>query len=341
MPLKPRMRTSTFGIVIVGAYMLAADGAAWASKQDAASATGNSMAIAGVAFEGSLPLEAQKVFVERLAEGLSKGEVSLRGGGTNPDKTATCADSACYRRLAASLGVSFLVVGKVSESQKNYEIDLELFSGASGRSTGNHHQRCQICGLSEAGERMSLAASALTEKLRSLLHEPGHVVVRTQAAGAMITVNGEMKGPAPQEVTLPAGRHKVKLESTGYRTLERDIVVVPAVDQELQIDMMEIPSKYPYATMGWSSVAAGAVLIAAGVVAFTYFNGRKVTCDISDKDKEGDCKMIRSATWWGAGLMAAGVGASTLGGVWLYIDSQQSHSFAGNTALNVGWQGRF
>jgi len=335
------MRTWTLGTVIVGAFLIIADGVAWAVKPDIANGTSNSLAIAGVAFEGSLPREAQNVFVERLAEGLSKGEVSLRRGGTPGGKSVTCSDSGCYRQMAARLGVSFVVVGKVSESHKNYEIDLELFSGVTGRSAGNHHQRCQICGLSEAGERMSLAASALTEKLRSLLHEPGHVVIRTQASGAVITVNGQMKGPAPQEVTLPAGRHRLKLESIGFRTLERDIVVVPAVDQELQIDMMEIPSKFPYSTMGWSSVAAGVVLMAAGVVAFTYFNGRKVTCDVSDQDKQGDCRKILSSTWWGAGLMATGVGASTLGGVWLYLDSQQSQSVTGNTALNLGWQGRF
>jgi hypothetical protein len=339
--VKPRMRIWTFGTVIVGACLMATGGAAWAAQPNSPSAAGNSMAIAGVAFDGALPLEAQKVFVERLAEGLAKGEVSLRGNVTTPEGSVTCSDSACYRRLAATLGVSFMVVGKVSESQKNYEIDLELFSGATGRSSGNHHQRCQICGLSEASERMSLAASALTEKLRSLLHEPGHVVVRTQAAGALITVNGQIKGRAPQEVTLPAGRHKLMIEATGFRTLERDIVVVPAVDQELQIDMMEIPSNFPYSTMGWSAVAAGAGLIAAGVIAFTVFNGRKVTCDTSQKDKEGDCEKILSSTWAGAGLMAAGVGASTLGGVWLYLGSQQNQSGTGNTALNVGWQGRF
>jgi hypothetical protein len=334
------MRTCIVRAVIFGACLMGSAGSTWAAKPAGNGNAGNSMAIAGVAFEGTMPLEAQKVFVERLAEGLSKGDVSLRAG-SSTEKRADCNDSACYRRIAAEMGVSFLVVGKVSESQKNYEIDLELFSGATGRSSGNHHQRCQICGLSEAAERMSLAASALTEKLRSLLHEPGHVVVRTQAKGAIVTVNGQVKGTAPQEVTLPAGRHKLRLESKGFKTMERDIEVVPAVDQELLIDMMEIPSEFPYATMGWSSVAAGAALVAAGVVAFTVFNGRKITCDVSDQDKQGDCRMIRSATWWGAGLMAAGVGAGTMGGVWLYLDSQQGQSASGNTALNLGWQGRF
>lgn len=334
MPLESKMGTWSLGVIAV-VYVLA-NPQGRAVAQDKAGS--NRVAIADVTFEGALPAEAQRVFKERLAEGLTKGDVELRAR-KKAWQSPSCTDSACFRRVAQELNVAYLVVGKVAENQKNYEIDLELFSGVTGRSAGNHHQRCQICGLSEATERMSLAASALTEKLKSLLREPGHVVIRTQAAGAVVTVNGQTRGPAPQEVTLPAGKHAIKLECKGFRAVERDIEVVPAVDQELLIEMVGIPSDVPYATAGWLALGTGVALVAAGVVAFTVFHGQEVTCDVSTQDMHGNCKKIKSATWVGAGLIAAGVAASTVGGFWLYLDSQQERPRS--TALHLGWQGRF
>lgn len=301
-----------------------------------------SVSIASVVFEGNLPAEAQKIFLERMAEGLAKADVALLGGPRTARPTP-CTDNECYRRLAARVGSSYLVVARINESQKNYEIDLELITGATGRSSGYHRQRCQICGLSEAGERMSLAASALTEKLKSLLREPGHVVIRARPATARVIVNGQLKGQSPQEVTLPAGRHKVVLEAPGHRPMEREIEVVPAVDQELLIDMMKIPSEFPYKTAGWSALATGVALIAAGVVTYTYYQGRRITCSDTEKDPYGNCKKILSADWPAASMMAAGASLATFGGVWLYLGAQQDTSGSNNssTALNVGYSGRF
>lgn len=298
------------------------------------------MAIASVSFEGNLPAEAQKIFLARMAEGLAKAGVGVVGGG-RAARSSACTDNDCYRRLAGQVGAFYLIVGKVSESQKNYDIDLELITGATGRSSGNHRQRCQICGLSEAGERMSLAASALTEKLKSLLREPGHVVVRARPGTARVIVNGQLRGQAPQEVTLPAGKHKVVLEAPGHRAVEREIEVVPAVDQELLIDMMEIPSEFPYKTAGWSALVGGVALIAAGAFTYTYFQGRKVSCADGEKDADGDCKKILGADWPAAGMMAAGASLATFGGVWLYLGSQQDTSSNTSTALHLGYRGGF
>ena len=329
------MRTLPVAAACVATLLAMAAGASAAETGDA-----SSVAIASVVFEGNLPAAAQKIFLERMAEGLNKADAKVVGGPEAASPTP-CTDSECYRRLAGRLGASYLVVGKISESQKNYEIDLELVTGATGRGSGNHRQRCQICGLSEAGERMSLAASALTEKLKSLLREPGHIVIRARPSTARVIVNGQLKGQTPQEVTLPAGKHKVVLEAPGHRPVEREIEVVPAVDQELLIDMMAIPSEFPYKTAGWSALATGVVLIAAGVFTYTYFQGRKITCEQTEQDAQGDCKKILGADWPAAGLMAAGASAATLGGVWLYLGSQQQTENNAVAALNLGYSGRF
>lgn len=298
-----------------------------------------SVAVASIEFDGNVPSAARASLLERLAEGLKQGEVTLWGQG-EAAKTP-CGDAPCYRRLAGELGVAYLVTGKVVESQKNYEIDLELIAGATGRSSGYHRQRCQICGLSEAAERMSLAASALTEKLKLLLREPGRLVVRARPTNAIVSVDGAVKGPVPQEVNLPAGVHRLTLESPGYRPVERELQIVPAVDQSLEIEMMQIPSEFPYKGAGWAAVTTGAALIAGGVVTMLFFNGSEVGCAPEDQDLEGDCPKLHANAWWASALFGAGAAAATLGGVWLYLGSQSAAGGSNNTSMNVGMRGRF
>lgn len=296
------------------------------------------VAIASLEFEGTLPGAARTALLERLAEGLKTGDLTLRGD-ARAARDKACTDSACYRDLARKLDVSYLVAGKVSENQKNYEIELELITGATGRSSGNHRQRCQICGLSEAAERMSLAASALTEKLKMLMREPGRLMVRARPTNTVVIVDGVVKGRVPQEVNLPAGRHKLQLEAQGFRPVEREVEIVPSVDQAMEIDMMAIPSEFPYRTAGWVAVTTGAALVAAGVVTMVAFHGTEVTCDVPNE--RGICPNLYRNGWLGAGFFAAGAAAGALGGFWLYLGGRQGDAATSVTSMNVGWQGRF
>ncbi len=298
------------------------------------------VAIASLEFDGPLPGAARTALLERLAEGLKTGDLTLRGD-ARAARDKACGDSTCYRELARKLGVSYLVVGKVSENQKNYDIELELITGATGRSSGNHRQRCQICGLSEAAERMSLAASALTEKLKMLMREPGRLMVRARPNNTVVTVDGVLKGRVPQEVNLPAGRHKLALEAPGFRVVEREVEIVPSIDQAMEIDMMAIPSEFPYRTAGWVAVATGAALVAAGVVTMVAFHGNEVGCKEADLDPDGDCPKLYKNGWLGAGLLAAGAAAGTAGGFWLYLGSRQGDANTAATSMHLGLQGRF
>lgn len=308
-----------------------------ASRTVIAAEEASRLAISHVVFEGNLPPEARKLLRERLAEGLARADVQVVGG-PRPAREEGCANPTCYRQLASKLGVAYLVAGRVEEKGKTYDIELELVTGPTGRSSGTHKQRCQICGLSEAGERMSLAASTLTEKLKSLLHEPGRVVVRVHPGSATVVVDGVVKGPAPQEVSLGAGRHKLELEKPGYRSVAREIEVVPAVDQELDLQMVAIPSAFPFKAAGYSAIGLGLASLAASVVAMTAFHGQNVACDNPDRD--GDCPKAWEAAWHAVGFATAGAALTTVGGLWLYLGHKEPMS-ASASVSGVGWRGRF
>jgi hypothetical protein len=297
------------------------------------------VAVSHATFTGDVTPEARQILTQRLAEGLTKADLDLREA--EPREQSPCQSPACYRELADRWGVGFLIAATVSEHQKIYDIQLEIINGSNGRESGSHQQRCQICGITEAGERMSLAASALTTRLRDLTKQPGRIVFRTNPAGAKIAINGEVRGATPVEVTLPAGRHQVRLEAQGYRPLEQGFTVSSGVDHSVELALLQIPSRFPHKTAGWIAVGAGVALIAGGVYAMS-LHGVDSPCADEKKDPSGNCPMLYEADLIGAGLIGLGAISATIGGVWIYLGSQPGAS-GGETASGVsaGYRGRF
>jgi len=55
----------------------------------------------------------------------------------------------------------------------------------------------------------------------------GTVEITSGIGGALVSVDGERLGPAPQRVELSAGPHKVRVEKEGFEAYEREVHVVP------------------------------------------------------------------------------------------------------------------
>jgi PEGA domain-containing protein len=287
------------------------------------------VAIVRLTFEG-VSEAARELFAERLAEGLAAAQFKVVPRSTVRERLAAagvaadlsgCRDAACLARVATALKVDFMVVASITGRDKSYEITLDLVNGQSGSSMGVGRERCEICGIEEASEKVGLAASALRARLEALAQTPARFVIRSRPAGARVTVDGEKIGRTPVDHELSAGVHKLSLAAEGYDALERTVTAIGGVDETLDLDMVPLPTKFPYRLAGWSALVVGVAAIAGGVWALKA-NDTEVGC--SDADKMNDltgkhCPQVWDFRAAGGILIGLGAAAGTLGGTWIYF----------------------
>lgn len=294
------------------------------------------VAVARLEFQGRVPAAVQELFSQRLVEGLSAARFEVLSGNDvvqalGDSDLADCKSAACYPKVASALSVGYLITGRVSESNKTYSMVMEIINGRTGAVLATTRDRCETCGMEEAGEKMGLAASALRDRLEAVSRAPARFVIRSRPPGARVVVDGKTVGHTPLDANLAGGPHHLRLTLNGYDTLDRNFTVVSSVDEAVDYDLVALPSQFPYKTLGWTSVVSGVLMIAGGAV-LTYMEGRPA-CDAAECPENwgGNTK------WWVAGLVGAGAAATTLGGVFLYL----APSSSGSTTALAGISGRF
>jgi hypothetical protein len=283
------------------------------------------VAIARLAFEGKIPEGLQNLFAQRLVQGLSAARFEvLRGSDVQQHLTganaplATCQDAACYPAMAYALGASYLITAQIAESNKTYTMVMEIINGRTGAVLASNRERCETCGAEEAGEKMGLAASALRERLEAVSRDPAHVLIRSRPAGASVIMDGRQAGVTPLDTELPGGAHHMQLVLSGHEPTARTFTVVSGVDESLDLDLVAIPSTFPYRAVGWTAVGVGAALLVAGIVTMTLDN-QEIGCSADEQDINQRCPWVRSTKWWGAAMMGVGAAAATTGGFFLYL----------------------
>ncbi len=314
--------TSAMALVV----MIFGGGESVAHAADAATIAGRQrVAVVRVDFDGSVSEAARELFASRVVEGLAAAQFEVFSGAAVSQKLVaggrrltTCRGGDCYPDVAQALTVSYLVAARVSVSNKNYEISLELINGRTGGIIGTNRERCEICGVDEAGEKMALAASALRARLEALVTAPARFIIRSRPAGVSIAIDGAPAGRTPIDRELPGGPHKLELAAAGYDRLERTVSVVSGVDETIDLELVPIPMRFPFRKAGWAALAVGAVAMAAGIWAVSA-DGGEVSCSASTRDDLGHCPTIRNTSVLGATLIGVGAASATLGGAWLYI----------------------
>jgi hypothetical protein len=286
-----------------------------------------------------------------LVEGLSVAEFQVYAGPPVVDRLKTsgldpssCTDDACFRRAAPALGVAYLVTGAVKERQKTYDITLELINGRNGTTIGTHRERCEICGVEEAGEKMGLAASSLRTRLEGLVRTPARFVIRSHPSGAQVVLDGQTIGRTPLDREIPGGAHTLQVSAEGYDPSDRTLNVVSGVDETLDLELLPLASKFPFAKAGWAAVVVGVAALAGGIWAEAV-DGNQIACAAAEKDPWGACPHLRNTRVLGAALIGLGVASGTLGGVWLYLGQGRGSRDNGDTGpgnhVALGYSGRF
>ena len=286
------------------------------------------VAVVRLSYSGNVPPGHRESFEARLVEGLAAAAFQVMSGPPVERKLATanlanCADGDCYPHVAQTLDVGYLLVGKVDESNKNYDVTLDLINGRTGAAIGKVHERCETCGMAEAAERVGLASAALRKRLEALSSTPAHVVLQSYPSGATAWVNGNRVGQTPAGLELPGGQHRLLLELDGYHKTERNFTIVSGVDETINVELLRPPSEFPYKLTGWVAVVSGAALMVAGGYA-AYIDGKVIACSNNEKDINGLCPKLRDTDLLAALLVGAGAATATLGGISLWVGSQQS-----------------
>lgn len=295
------------------------------------------LAVVRTTFAGEVTAGHQDVFAARLVEGLAVAAFQVMSGPPverKLGKLAHCADGDCYPDIARKLDVGYLLVGHIEESNKNYDITLELINGRTGATIGKSRERCETCGMAEAGEKVSLAAVALRKRLESLASTPSRIVINSRPGGATAIVDGGPAGRTPVEVELPGGAHRLSLALEGHHTVNRSFTVVSGVDETLNVDMFKPHGSFPYRTVGWIAVIGGVAMIGAGAYA-AYIDGQTIACRPQQQDVNGRCPLLRDTDAVAALLVGAGAAMATLGGVSLWLATEEA-SAAQTAQRHVG-----
>jgi hypothetical protein len=283
------------------------------------------VAVLRLGFEGGVPEAARDLFGERLVEGLAAAQFEVLAGLTVHHRLATagidpatCDGGNCLARAASALEVGFLVVGSVDEHDKTYEITLELVNGRSGVPIGTNRERCEICGVEEAGEKVGLAASALRARLEALARTPARFIIRSRPTGARVVVDGDDVGRTPLDHELSGGVHRIELSAEGFDPLARTVTAVSGVDETRDYDLVPLPTKFPFAKAGWGALVLGVAALATGI-AGVVADGHEASCPVQSQGDFGHCPNVYDTGRAGAALVGVGAVAATLGITWIYF----------------------
>jgi hypothetical protein len=300
------------------------------------------VAIARLQFEGRIPEGLQALFAQRLLQGLSAAGFEVLPGNDVEQKLAAvnqslvgCQNASCYPAMAGALSASYLITGQITESNKTYTMVLEIINGRTGGVLASNRERCETCGVEEAGEKMGLAASALRERLEAESRSPARFVIRSRPAGATVVLDGKDAGVTPLDTNLVGGVHRLRLVLRDHEMVSRSFTVVSGVDESMDLDLTAIPSKFPYRTVGWSTLGGGAALLVAGIVTMA-FDQSKASCSAAQRDEVGNCPDVWGTRWWALPMVAVGAAAMTVGGTMLYLAPPPPSSGVGATASLAG-----
>jgi hypothetical protein len=191
---------------------------------------------------------------------------------------APCDGNGCVTAVAKATLASFVTRGTLEIDGRTYELRLEMLDGKTGDLIESREDRCEICTEGEALEMAGVSASAL--KVQAFKKKAA-----SAAAGGALGAGAAAAPGAPGalrvETSSPMGGRPTTSEE--HRELGWIGVGVGAMAGALGLYLIEADGKGTcsagagaqcprvYATTGWgiTSLAAGALAVAAGVFVLT------------------------------------------------------------------------
>lgn len=286
--------------------------AALAGPTTQAVAAPKRVAVLGVAIGGDGAPELQIPLAESVAAGISGSGAtaislaSARAAFREAPELVGCVSSTCLARLGERLGADGFIRGEVLAEGADYRVKLELFSQA--EVIQRIEKSCPVCTIGELTTLAEATAKLLVERASD---SPIQVVIRTEPAGAELTIDGLSQGAAPFEGPLAPGPHLVVVRTSGGAVVRHRIEVDRATGAEpVVIRVPEAARTEPRPARGhvgfgrwkWGVAAVGAVALGGGV-ALIVIDGNRTCADASRP-----CPRVRDTR--PAGIVSVGFGAA-------------------------------
>lgn len=226
-----------------------------------------------------------------------------------------CADGGCVDRLRDGGEVDYVLWASLAAIDRDYSLRLELVALADPEQRSAYDERCRLCGLAEACERLEEGASGLLEPLEIDPVAPPRLVLDSRPARARIVVDGEFVGRAPIDRVLRPGRHRVEASAPGHLDAAEVVELTAGERTVVRLNLAAEPAPSPPPpepkVNGWIFVGVGIPAVGGGI-ALAALDGRAPFACGSDS---GGCTGKLETTWAAVGTMAAGAALTTLGAV--------------------------
>jgi len=312
------------------------------------------VAVLRVEFTGDMR-DNDKVFLsEKLVLGLAAADFRVFAGLAVTEllkqgsRLETCRQADCYKEIASRLGVDYLVNLSVGVQKRNYDVSLELISGASGKKIGGGTERCELCGIREVGSQMDRQVLGLKRNAEAAAAAaPARVAVESRPAGAEVSIDGEPAGTTPLSVDVPSGSHQVVVKADGYAPSERSLFIESGTNGFLALDLaptgVRAVAGRGHRGLGIAATLVGLAATAAGIGLQLFWDGGFVRCELPMSNIKMGCQkeVQREASLESGILIGAGSMMLLSGGILWYLAPSGSPADAGLQSFTTGVQGRF
>jgi outer membrane receptor protein involved in Fe transport len=103
---------------------------------------------------------------------------------------------------------------------------------------GQHTLILSLEGYRMARVPISLTANAMTPIFVELVAETGSLVVNADERGAMLEVDGVLRGSVPATFDVAAGPHRIRVSLRGFQSFEREVVIRANEPNRLDIELV-------------------------------------------------------------------------------------------------------
>ena len=264
---------------------------------------------------GEIEEHIPRALVDRMEDGLRRGNFTVIDAAANggPIPSGEC-DEACVRSTVAGTNATHLVRASVVVDGRDYNVRVELFLGETGELIATSNDICEICGHEELADMVGDLAATLRRKLSAAVDPPPLLRVVAEPEGSLVTVDGEVVGVTPVEVTVAPGEHDIVVKKAGYvthrarlafldgvvETIRTDLEPAPVIVEEEPVE--DKPRRGQEASLArplaWASLGVGAAATAGGV-ALLILDERPIRSDCTGEnvDAMGNCRWRYASNW--------------------------------------------
>lgn len=125
------------------------------------------------------------------------------------------------------------------------------------KSAQRHNLQVILNGYATFNRRLQLERGDVRSVHADLVRQTGEIVVRSQPAGARLSINGKPAGPADQILTLPVEPHTISISLDGYAGYSAEITPKAGLVQEVRVRLLTLAEARLAALTPTITTAAG------------------------------------------------------------------------------------